>query len=291
MRRRRDLWRRIALPWCLGLGIALWALWALAVPASAHEGLHEQIEAVSRQIARDPNNAALRLKRGELYRLHRDWARALADYDRAAGLAPALAEVEFARGRMLFEAGRYREARAALDRFLVREPGDVSALLVRARTRVALGDVLGAAGDYSETLERMAPPEPDVYVERARALAGLGGAHAETALAGLDEGIARLGPLVTLELCAVDIELGCGRYDAALVRLDRIASGSARKETWLARRGEILERAGRPTEARAAYAEALDAIRSLPAYRRTRAVVALESHVREEFERSARSGT
>jgi tetratricopeptide (TPR) repeat protein len=276
----RDLGRRIAGPWCLGLGIALGAL---APPAAAHEGLHEQIEAVSRQIARDPTNAALLLKRGELHRLHRDWARALADYDRAARLAPGLSEVEFARGRMLFEAGRYREARAVLDRFLAREPDQVSALLARARTLAALGDALGAAGDYTEALARMTPPEPDVYVERARTLASLGGRHAESALAGLDEGIARLGPLVTLELCAVDVELGLGRYDAALGRIDRAAAGSARKETWLARRGEILERAGRPAEARAAYAEALDAIRLLPPYRRTRAVVALEAHVRDRI--------
>ena len=41
-----------------------------------------------------------------------------------------------------------------------------------------------------------------------------------------------------------------------------------RKETWLRRRGDLLRRAGRETEARAAYSAALKAIASLPAWLR-----------------------
>ena len=37
---------------------------------------------------------------------------------------------------------------------------------------------------------------------------------------GLDEGIKKLGPLVTLELCALDIEVKEKQYDDALKRLD-----------------------------------------------------------------------
>ena len=41
-----------------------------------------------------------------------------------------------------------------------------------------------------------------------------------------------------------------------------------RKETWLARRGEILEAAGRHQEALSAYADALAALEQLPAQHR-----------------------
>lgn len=69
--------------------------------ALAHEGLHEQIVAVTAKIKLDPKNAALYLQRGELHRLHRDWARAAADYDRASRLQPSLTTIDLARGKLL----------------------------------------------------------------------------------------------------------------------------------------------------------------------------------------------
>jgi hypothetical protein len=92
-----------------------------------------------------------------------------------------------------------------------------------------------------------------VYIERAAAQAGAGGAGLEDAIRGLDTGIARLGPVVTLELAAADMEVLLGRYDAALSRIDRVAAQSGRKEPWLARTGAILEKAGRSEEALATY--------------------------------------
>ena len=52
----------------------------------------------------------------------------------------------------------------------------------------------------------------------------------DEALRGLDEGINQLGPVVTLQLLAIDLELRRKSYDAALTRLDLIAAESERKE-------------------------------------------------------------
>ena len=84
----------------------------------------------------------------------------------------------------------------------------------------------------------------------------------------MDDGIERLGPLVTIQLHAIDLELKRKQFDAALARLEKIAAQSPRKETWLARRGEILLQAGRREEARAAYEQALKALDTLPPGRR-----------------------
>lgn len=249
------------------------------VNTSAHDGLHEQIAEVTALLSRDPKNAALYLKRGELHRLHRDWGRAAADYDRAARLQPALAVVDFARGRMLFEAGRPRPAQAALDRFLSQHPDHVEALVTRARVLISLGQRAAAARDLSQAIAHS--PQPELFVERAQTLAAEGDVYVSEALRGLDEGVARHGPLVTLQLYAIDLELRRRCYDAALARLETVAAVSPRKETWLARRGEILALAGRASEARAAFAAALAAVESLPSdRRRTRAVAELEARVR-----------
>src|SRR6185436_19254690 len=101
--------------------------------ARAHEGLHEQIVAITAKIKRDPKNAALYLQRGELYRLHREWARAAADYDRATRLQPSLTIVDLGRGKMLFESRRFQQAKFVLDRFLRRQPRHVEGLTTRGR--------------------------------------------------------------------------------------------------------------------------------------------------------------
>ena len=248
--------------------------------ARAHEGVDEHIVALTAKIKRDPKNASLYLQRGELYRVHRNWRRAAADYDRAERLQPSLIIVDLARGRMFFESGRFSRAKFVLDRFLRQRPADVEGLTTRARVLAKLAARTEAVDDFTQAIALMQPPEPELYLERAEVLAGDTSTIPE-ALRGLDEGIKRLGPLVTLQLAAIDIELRGKNYDAALTRLDLIAAQSERKETWLVRRGEILAAAGRNEEARNAFNAALVAIDSLPPARRhNRVITALQLRAR-----------
>jgi tetratricopeptide (TPR) repeat protein len=254
--------------WLLGVGILLSSF------AHAHEGLHEQIAAITAKIKRDPKNASLYLQRGELHRLHHDWTRAAADYDRAAHLQPTLAIIDFARGRMLFESGRPQRAKLVLDRFLTQQPNHFEALITRARVLAKLGSTASAVQDFTRAIAQS--PDPELYLERAHLIAG-DEKRIDEALSGLDEGIRRLGPIVTLQLPAIDLELRRQNYDGALTRLDLIAAQSERKEAWLVRRGEILKLSGRDEEARAAFNAALVAIESLPpARRQSKAVTALQ---------------
>ena len=256
----------------------------LSSSAQAHEGLHEQIVAITARIKRDPKNASLYLQRGELHRLHREWTRAAADYDRAARLDPELKIVDFVRGKMLFESRRFARARLTLDRFLTQQPSHFEGLVTRARVLAKIGATSDAIKDFTEALA--VSPDPELYLERAQVTAQ----HAkgvreqnriDEALNGLDEGIKRLGPLVTLQLAAIDLELRRHNYDGALARLDLVTSQSERKETWLVRRGEILALASRPDEARAAFQSALTAIDALPPSRRqTRSITALKLRIR-----------
>ena len=216
----------------------------LSLPVQAHEGLHEQIAAITAKIKRDPKNASLYLQRGELHRLHRDWARAAADYDRAEHLQPSLMIVELARGKMFFDSGKLQRAKLTLDRFLFRQPDHYEGVITRARVLAKLGLPMDAAKDFTQALTLSTVPEPELYLERANLLAADVGQLGEV-LRGLDEGINKLGPVVTLQLAAIDLELRRKNYDGALVRLDQIAAQSQRKEAWLVRRGEILKLAGR----------------------------------------------
>jgi predicted Zn-dependent protease len=280
---------RTRIIWLLAVTICLTVL---SSSTQAHEGLHEQIVAITAKIKRDPKNATLYLQRGELHRLHRDWTRAAADYDHAARLEPESKVIDLVRGKMFFESGRLQRARLTLDRFLAQQPSHFEGLVTRARVLAGLGATTNAIKDFTEALA--VSPDPELYLERAQVAAGNahGSArHAQVAapdakrideaLKGLDEGIKRLGPLVTLHLAAIDLELRRHNYNAALARLDIVMSQSERKETWLVRRGEILALAGRADEARVAFQNALTAIDSLPPSRRqTRSITALQLRIR-----------
>jgi tetratricopeptide (TPR) repeat protein len=260
-------------------GLALIALCLLWLPAAAHEGVYEQIAQLTRRIRRDPQEPALYLKRGELFRLLKQWDSALADYDRAATLAPTSVEVEFFRGRMWAEADQPRRARAALDRFLRAKPADVEGRLTRARLFARQHLTAAAVADYSQVIDSSPTPKPDHFIERARVQTAA--REFAAALRGLDEGLAKLGPIVTLQVEAIEIELKNRNPDGALARLDAAAAASPRQEHWLARRGEILLRAGRKAEAKTAFTAALAAIEALPLHlRQVKATITLEKKVR-----------
>lgn len=262
------------------------------LPCAAHPGIDEQILRLDEQIAAAPDDAALFLRRGELHRIHREWAKAAADYRTALRLDPELRIAEFCLGRLEVESGSPAQARAILDRYLSARPDDPLALAYRGRALVALGEPLLGAEDFSRAIRHSDPPRPEDYLERARALASAGPEHVGRAIEGLDEGLRVLGEPVTLQDYAIELELGRRSFDAALRRLDRIASQSVRQEPWLVRKAAILEAAGRVEEARAAYRQTLASIETLPAERRgNKAVERLEREAQQGLERLGRGPT
>jgi tetratricopeptide (TPR) repeat protein len=280
--RRLAVARASAIALCLAVALLLPAL----VPsARAHADLILQIDDLTKQIAAAPRDTDLLLRRGDLHRIHLDWTNAMADFDHVLTIQPGHPGVDLAKGRLMADAGWLVTARAHLDRFIASQPKHAEAYSTRARLLSRLQLHHAAAEDYAQAIRHTPDAGPELFIERAQALAALSPEFHLKALQGLDEGIQRLGPLVTLQLYAIDLELKTRNYDGALTRIDRIAEKSPRKESWLARRGEILVQAGRPQEARAAYQSALAALGNLPPVRRNvPAMAQLEKRLRSQLE-------
>lgn len=266
----------------LSLCVFTAAFWCPFSPSVlAHGNIDHQIENVSRELKREPT-AALYLKRGELHHEHAEYAEALADFDRATQLDPEFAPVWLARARTLFAAGQFSRTREALDTFLTRHPNHADAYLLRARAGMKLKQHAEAVADFNRNLALTPEPLPECFLERAQALKASGNLPA--ALTSLEKGIAKLGGLVTLQMAAIELELELQRPESALVRVDDILTGVQRKEVWLTRRGEILDTAGRREDALRSYAEALAAIKSLPAsHRNTKPMRELAARLRQRL--------
>jgi tetratricopeptide (TPR) repeat protein len=282
--------RTLAVPGVAGVFLSFCI--AVAFPVWAHLGTDKQIALLNEQIVAQPDDATLYLRRGELHRIHEDWAAAEADYRHAKTLDSEATKLHFLLGQLKLDAGEFNAAHAHLNRFLTKFPEHVPALVARARAREAMGRHLAAAGDFTKLLELTDTALPTYYLERARAIEGADPKWLERAVSGLDEGLERLGEPVTLQLLAIDLELKLERHDAAIARLEKIAAKSARKESWTIRKAEILESAGRPSEALSTFQQTLTEINSLNSnHRGSRAVQKLEGRALEAIARLEKATT
>ena len=267
----------------LGLGLIL--QWSNP-PAWAHGDLHERIQTLNAKLTTATNAAALYVQRAELHREHHDWLAAAVDLDRAQLIDPKLKRIDFFRARLARDMGDAAKAQGYLDQLLTSVTNDVEALTLRARVRAERGDVAGAVADYSQAIALSREPQPEWFLARADLLAVQG--EGAEALRGLDEGVARLGNLIVLQTRALDLELGRTNHNGALQRIEAILRVAPRKESWLARRGEVLQLAGREAEARTAWLESVKALDALPErWRNTEAMLVLRQRLDEELARSS----
>jgi predicted Zn-dependent protease len=120
---------------------------------TAHPDLEIQIRDLTVRIENDPQNPTLWIQRGELHRIHHSWPEAESDFRQARKIQPDLEVVDYLLGRMNLDAGRPKQAKKSLDRFLAAQPEHAKARVTRARALARLGQPLAAAGDYTRAID------------------------------------------------------------------------------------------------------------------------------------------
>lgn len=269
-------------PPSLNLAAALTALGLLfrtTVPLLAHGPDHVFILSLTEELTRQPGNADLLLQRGERYRSHGDLASARTDLEAALASNPSLQPARLRLALVARDQDRLDEALTLLDTTLAAESTNLLARATRADVRVRAGRPAEAIPDFDRVLADSSHPRPELFIARARAVLSADTNAFSRALDGINEGIAQLGPVPSLQMLALDIEERSGNIDGALRRLDTLMAGMERKERWLMRRGDILRNAQRATEAKEAYRRALKALDALP--ERLRRTIASEELRRE----------
>ncbi len=261
-------------------GLVAFTVWLQPLIVFAHGDLHERIEGLSAQLAATPGRADLHLQRADLHRRHGAFAAALADLAEAKRLRADARLVLLAETRVASDAGQTTNTLRAADELLALEPQCSEALMLRARCRLKLNRGTEAVADFDAAIANSARPEPDLYLERARAQSALG--QLADAVKGLDEGMIRLGEIAALQLTATEYDRQRGDFASALARVDKIATRQPVKEPWLVLRGEILAQAGRLTEAHDTFQRVLAGIGQYAPERRSLATTAqLEARARE----------
>ncbi len=272
--------------WSLRLGLAMMAGGLIFAPAlHAHGDDQLLIEALTEELAKAPE-ADLFIRRGELFRHHQEWAKAEADFSAAARLEPSLVVVDFFRARTLLESGASASALPLIDRYIAKENNEAEGWFLRGEVMAALEKPAAGAEDYAEGIRRAPNPRPEHFIRRAKLISRASPGNPVPVLTALDEGITRLGPVISLVEYAIALELDRKEYARALERIAFAMEKAPRRETWLVRQGDVLMSAGRSAEAIASYRAALAAIEELPdRYRETVPMEKLARDARRSLER------
>ncbi|MCA9670026.1 MAG: hypothetical protein KC503_30735 [Myxococcales bacterium] len=240
----------------LGLAVLVWG--AAGSAARADAGFAARLRRLSERIEREPLRVDLFVARARLLLRARQPQLARHDIDRAARFAARSFAVRRVRVDLALALGRRRAALRLLDA-LVAEDGRAALWLARARLRLRLAQLRGAARDFERALEQGAG-RPDDVLGYARLLQRLG--RRSAAASALRRGLAWYGGAVALRLALIEVERARGHTDCALALVDAVMASAPVKTQWLLRRAELLASAGRLAEARRDRARALAAARA-----------------------------
>jgi len=259
------------------IGVLCLGVWA--GNAQAHEGPPSQISHLTHLLVEHPSDPILYLQRGDLYRLEREWSAAEADYATARALGADPSRVSVCLAALELNRGNPNGALALLQQVAeIETPG----LFIQGRALRQLGRFGEAATVLEEAVASSPRPRPEDYLELSDVILEQGDPFIPEALENLDAGMRRLGPVVSLTLAAVELEVRQGDCASALHRMRSAPAVLRKSPAWITRQAEILMRADRDLEAHAAFTEALALLQALPAHRRSvPASVSLEEKLRE----------
>ena len=251
--------------------------------ARADAPLEDRKAGVADELRRNPEDPQLWLFQADLHREEGRSDEAIAAYQNAARFGADIDGVDTTIAVILAEAGMPAASAATLDRVLTRNPDYRGARIERARQRAARGEATQAADDFEHALAGAGPVRPGLVLEGMEILV-LAGRRAD-ALALADGQMEGRGPLVALQMPAIEIALSLGSTEDALTRIDSLIRTAPTHPGWLQRRGEILAAAGQEEQASESFRAALAAVEERKANRNNRRLAMLEEELRTQLAR------
>ena len=234
----------------------------------AHRAVDVQIKHLNKQLKATPENGALFLKRGELHRQHGEWQLALRDFQQAKKTNSTSGDTDFYIGRLRLDINQADKALPLLSRFVRLNPNHSNALQNQGDAHFSLENFTRAAHVYKQVAALEQHPDPELFLKIARAYTAAGSGYQKQAKEAIEEGILRLGPLVTIVMVGIELELNQEDYKAALVLLEKLPKVVRDSPKWLGRRGDILNSSGRKEEAILTINRAIFKVENLPISRR-----------------------
>lgn len=247
-------------------------------PASSHTDIELQIKSLDEQIQTVSNNGELYLKRAELHRRHLSWNEALVDFKNAEqhGISPD--SLYFFRGRLYQESNQENLALQYLTAAIESYPNHFEAYI--ERSKLPSRAILEAVKDLDKAISLLEKPSPDLYLNRAKFLANAGPENFERLMKGLQDGVNKLGSIVSLLEFAIKHCMSEQNWIMAQQQIEQLPSLLRQSPKWLYIEGQIQGHLNNSDHAKKLYQEALDKIANLPKARsNSSAMLQLKSEI------------
>ncbi|BAJ01663.1 tetratricopeptide repeat protein [Shewanella violacea] len=235
------------------------------------------------QLASQTHTAQLLLQRGELHSESQHWDLAWQDYQGAMENthdANLRMDIWYYMGRMRLQSGMPDEAYRLLSKVIKLDPSYESARLNLARTYIELSDYRAAMDEMDIFMSLLPRPTPDQYIERANMARQIESDGQSLVIEGLNEGVNRLGPIVSLVDLLVDSYLAQGKHKEALRVIELLPRDINSLPRWQLKKGDIYQEQKQYLDAETAYKKGLNRINNMPEHRRlTSAVEALRNQL------------
>ncbi len=230
------------------------------------------MDILSKEIAGNPDDQGLYLRRALAWADSGEPAKAVEDVEYAAKLGDPL-QATLVRGILLFRQQALSAAKACFDDYLQRYPEHTGALSYRARLLNDTGDKGAALADYQHLIQLQPEQDPGIYVATAQLLASTRPDEGtQAALALLDQRIDAVGAIPQLQRQAISLEKQRGDYAAALQRLSTLDGRIRATPEWHVEAAELLLASNDSGQARAhllVAQEQLQQLRATPARAKT----------------------
>lgn len=232
----------------------------------AHGMVHEQIDRLSSQLQKSPDDVKLLLKRGRLYIEEKHFHAANADFIHVLKLDPDKRTAHYYLADIALKTGKHTEAIQQITFFINRLNGEAGAL---SRAYRLLGGAYEAqqklelaANAYHQCIQQSTQPRPVFFLDLARVYQQ--NQQTAKALNAIELGIQALGPLLVLQQKALDIEYASSSYDDALKRVNRLIDKGQNLIAFYEYKARILEKTHKSIDAKHAYKMALLEYEKLP---------------------------
>lgn len=229
----------------------------------AHGPIHEKIEKVSKQIAKNPNNPSLYIERAGYYKIDADFDRSHADYLKAQGLDPNLTTVHFLLAELYLFFGHEHSALHSIRSFEKEGINRFECLNLKAKIFDQLFKPDSALYYGSLAYSHMVKPRTHYFRTMKQYALNSNPDDKETPTYWLLEGLKKIPKDLVLSEELVDLYADQSEYQKAEDLCKRVLQSLKRKEYWHLKLAIIYNASGKRNKAVESLKDARDAISKL----------------------------
>jgi len=241
--------------------ISLVIVMLLQTYAFAHGSLSARIAERTNEIANSPNNAKLFYERGFLYQQHKEFTKAIKDYNQSQKLGFDDSIINFRKSQSYYYNDNFQLAEAEINLYIKSNPSDVKGLKLFAQIQNRLENYPEALSSYWNVLINTIDIRPEDIIECSEIALNVNPSNYDEPLKIIDFGLNKIGSnTITLLLKKLDYYKFSNQQTKSLELYNHFIESVNRKEFWYYKKATYLVEINKKNDAKIALQQALFAI-------------------------------